>query len=384
MESQPEIATIERCGARICAGNSPIVDHYGFWELNTKGIENSAHVTLLGLSLGNDFYDVSVVDSKLHARDQYGNELTDLVGAVIWIRAQATGEEYGITISEVGTFDEVVPTYSVTYPPAPPVRPGSPFGLFNRLGLFNLVGIPALRMPIITTQYQTLQTYVLDWSKVGTNPLGGPVPAGGAPASGEMPVFDPSQSHTNICPPPIRIPTAGDGEFDPTSRMDMFHTVLFEGDRFDPDLRTVKPAADDDWFNIGCGTHALAKLRLTRNTIHTAPGWRNVQAAFKMLAADYCGTGSVYTVDGEPLVWKDRGAMQLYRQPRELEARWDENGATCLNSPRLANTTSPYAFPVFPWKELKLDCLSHPLPPCAQPDANQWEGNELVVSGNYD
>jgi len=142
--------------------------------------------------------------------------------------------------------------------------------------------------------------------------------------------------------------------------------------------------AENDWFNIGCEGHTLSKLRLTRNTIHTAPSWKNVQAAFKMLSGDYCGTGRAFTVDGQPLVWQDRGGMRFYQTPLELEARWDENGATCLDSPRLQRSNTPLASDGFSWAEVQRECarVGHDLPRCKQQDP-AWDRQELVVSASY-
>lgn len=374
VDPQPELDTVERCAKYFCGGNSPVVGHYGFWELNIHGDPNDQGVELLGLSKGRTFYDVAVVDSRLRARDATGNELTGtaLQDAILWIRQGS--DQYGIAITEVGEFAEVVPTYVPAFTFTFPFTFTLPFKFNKRVG-----------SPYLIKQYKALETYVLDWSAVIANPLAGPIGAGGFPATGEMPVLDTNNPPVNVCPPPDRtFSNGGEVEFDPTARMSVYHSLLFEGDRFSLDGRTVKPAANDDWFNIGCGAHTLAKLRLTRNTMHTTASWQNVQAAFKMLSGDYCGTGTPFTVDGEPLVWRDRGAMQFFQTPMDLEARWDENGATCLNSPRLARSTHPLAQKVFDPALLQAECANHPLPPCQELNPQLWEGNELVVSGNYD
>jgi len=339
-EPQAELETIERCGKNLCGGNSPTIDHYGFWELNIHGVPNAQGFELLGLSQGNQFLDLAVENSTLIGRDAQGGELrgSGLIGATIWI--QRGTRQYGIEISHVGTFDEVV-------------------GPFPR----------------------PIETYVLNWSEVLGNQLPNRIYAGGNVV--EMPVL--GGTRTNVCPSPIR-KSGGDVEWDPTSGLEAYQTLLFEGDRFDLKGRVVNPIPEDDWFNIGCGSHTLAKLRLTRNTIHTAPAWQNVQAALKMLSADYCGTGRSFTVDGEPLVWRDRAGMDFWLPPRELEARWDENGATCIFAPRLERSRNPLAQVYFSWPDLQNECgfAGHPLPQCQQLDPLQWEGNELIISGNYD
>lgn len=389
-ETPVEIGTVERCSLRICGGNSPTIDHYGFWELNVDGVANAQGFELLGLSQVDAsgraaFYDVAVVDSQLRARDARGGELvgSQLVGATIWL--QRGSDQYGVVISNVGTFEEVVDP-----PAAPPVGnrpifypPRLNWPIFGGLGLKpSKLTRPALSPPPAGQPRKKLETYVLDWSAVVANPLPNRMPAG---ATGiEIPEVD--GKFTHVCPPPTTGGGGGQIEWDPTSALDVYQTLLFEGDRFDLETRTVESAPDDKWFNIGCGTHTLAKMRLTRNTIHTAPGWQNVQAALKMFSADYCGTGSAYTVDGEPLVWRDRGSMHFWQNPRELEARWDENGAICLDSPRLLRSTSPLAPHVFDWAEITKECadVKHSLPPCTESDPTLWQGSELVVSGNYD
>lgn len=61
------------------------------------------------------------------------------------------------------------------------------------------------------------------------------------------------------------------------------------------------------------------------------------QTFLKMLVADYCGTGKVFTVAGQPLMWTDdRGTMPLTSGvPRTTEARWQPSGADCVNEPRV-------------------------------------------------
>jgi hypothetical protein len=154
--------------------------------------------------------------------------------------------------------------------------------------------------------------------------------------------------------------------------MRTWETVVFEGDRVDsPTKTTSKDAAvDDTWFNIGCAGHLLAKLLLTRNTYHSqAPGlpraWQQRQATLKMYAADYCGGGIPFTVAGQKLVWQG-DAMTYFSPPKEIEARWNENGAICLNVPRLVHPSSPFGAATFPDVRrsiLNLCVGSHPPPP---------------------
>lgn len=392
MEPSPEIETIERCGKNGCTGNSPIIDHYGFWELNVNGLastKGSNKVELLGLSQGTLFYDVVVQNSRLIAtyppNPNLNLEGPGLIGAILWVRINGQSS-YGITISATGTIQEVVER------PPPRKRWRFPFRWGWQLDDL-LAGLSLPQLPIFEEIAQptreTLTTYVLEWAPVTANPLQAPRAAGFF--DGKMPEL--SSKTGNVCKPPEysydyydkATGTVRDNVtwWDRTARMNVYHSLLFEGDRFDLDTRTVGAQAEDDWFNIACGYHALAKLRLTRNTIHTAPGgWKNVQTALKMLSADYCGNGKAFTADGTPLVWRDRALGDFAQQPKELEARWDQNGATCLNTPRLERNFPQWGVDR---AAIESDCQStgHLLPNCdPQVPVTQWESNELVISGH--
>jgi hypothetical protein len=55
----------------------------------------------------------------------------------------------------------------------------------------------------------------------------------------------------------------------------------------------------------------------------------------KLLAGDYCGNGHPFTVPGVPLEIRDsRNWYNDVSHLSLLEAKWTENGATCLNMPR--------------------------------------------------
>jgi hypothetical protein len=172
--------------------------------------------------------------------------------------------------------------------------------------------------------------------------------------------------------------------------MQTFETVVFEGDRIDGNAKTMSQTADDTWFNIGCAGHSLSKLRLTRNTVHAqAPGlaqaWQRRQATLKMLAADYCGAGIPLTVAGQRLVWQG-DLMTYFSSPRLLEARWTENGATCLYEPRMLFPTSSLGATTFPKirNSIGAACaqVRKPVPPkCTPLDPFNFAG-ALRVSAN--
>lgn len=350
----PNLATVDqglRCDdPDFCGTNSPLMSIYGTWEFETTGVRNNQGFAVLGLGKGPNFYGLKVENSRIIGKDAARNVAlagSSLVGARIYLEIR--GRQSAIEITGVGRIDEVV-------------RP-----------------------------HDGLETYVLDWGEVIGSPLPGPMAAGSVIENTNVPQLDILQS---VCPEPkwFTQPHAGSvPEWDETVAIGMspYHSLVFEGDRFDPRTRTVDPQPNDDWFNIGCGTSTLAKLRLTRNTLHTSPGWAHVQAALKMLSADYCGGGESFTFPGEPLVWRDRVEMTYYTLARnsDLEARWDENGAVCVFSPRLLRTNNRDASSKFPdlMSAIESECKSRgrALSKCGNTDPLTWD-RELVTSANYD
>jgi hypothetical protein len=162
--------------------------------------------------------------------------------------------------------------------------------------------------------------------------------------------------------------------------------VVFEGDRFDSHTRTVKPAADDHWFNISCAGATLAKLRLTHNTVHTLgklPSWEERQATLKMFSADYCGTGEAFTVPGQSLAWQG-GAMTGYYDGATIasfEARWGPDGAICLSDPRMnhPNTSLGRQLQKTFLENLPKSCS---LPACADVDPPDQFDGALRITAN--
>lgn len=131
--------------------------------------------------------------------------------------------------------------------------------------------------------------------------------------------------------------------------------VIFRGDLYTDsyEVRTADSnpplkieAAEEGVFNIACIGTAISKLHLLRHTEAARDGSHRTsraqrQALLRMLTADYCGIGYPFTRDGHPLdlafkktSW-DAGPAYDIRDAITLEAHWDENGATCLDTPRL-------------------------------------------------
>jgi hypothetical protein len=177
--------------------------------------------------------------------------------------------------------------------------------------------------------------------------------------------------------------------------MRVWETVVFEGDRVNADAKTMSDDAhiDNTWFNFGCAGHTLAKLLLTHNTYHSqsapgpAPGqaWERRQATMKMLAADYCGDGVPFTVAGQKLVWRG-DLVSFYTTTTELEARWYEKGALCLDVPRLVHPSSALGASTYPdvRSSILATCVAPgrlPPPKCRNHNPNQDDGG-YRVTGN--
>jgi hypothetical protein len=126
--------------------------------------------------------------------------------------------------------------------------------------------------------------------------------------------------------------------------------VVFAGDRYDDDAKTVTDVdPDGGWFNLACKGTAAWKMHRLRHTAAAAPprGAKTVeqrQAMLKMLTADYCGGGHTFTRTGVSLRYEDAAGWFRPSPPIDLtspedqsavEAIWGSDGARCLNDPRL-------------------------------------------------
>lgn len=302
-----ELADVEQalgCPEWMCHSNSPLVDNYGFHDLNIRGVPNST-----GFSLGTAVdangtpIRISVGGGQLRGRYANGTWIAGsaLAGSKIDIN-QRTGGAYQLLIQFVSE---------------------SPLWAQG--------------------QQQWVPTYLIKWSILGTN------------------------RWTNLCPKP-----------DKDLGMNAYYSVLFEGDRVDAKSKTIEPAADTDWFNIGCAGSTLAKMYLTGHTYASkAHGFATTveqrQTMLKMLSADYCGGGKPFTVAGVPLDWADENGWMRYASATStLEARWTDRGAACLNVPRVEASQHPAGLAEFPdlARAIEAECDSRgvTLSPCDQPD----------------
>src|SRR5690349_957103 len=88
---EPNVSVTEQglaCDPDFCMTNSPLMSHYGTWELNVKGQRNGQGITVLGFAKGADFYDLRVEDSRFVGYDEAGKpKLTgaDLIDATIYL-----------------------------------------------------------------------------------------------------------------------------------------------------------------------------------------------------------------------------------------------------------------------------------------------------------
>jgi hypothetical protein len=143
-------------------------------------------------------------------------------------------------------------------------------------------------------------------------------------------------------------------------------TIVFTpGETYDDATKTVVPG-QSDLVTIGCRGHAIAKMKFMGHDPNDNYGSavENRQATLKMLTADYCGDGVSHTEVGQPLDWMDElGLFSLSWTPTDddLEARWNEDGAACLNLPRNPN--------------VKRDGIGCTLPACTSVPADDLDGN---------
>jgi ADYC domain len=110
-----------------------------------------------------------------------------------------------------------------------------------------------------------------------------------------------------------------------------------------------------EWLNLACVDDALAK-----RTLHHQMSANDIEnrAVLRMWTADYCG-GLPFTMRGKGINWSKKPNL-------EIEAQWDDKGATCLTAPRLLRTDQGQ--PVVPTdmtKRLKQLC-----PPATAPTTN--------------
>lgn len=324
----------EQGGCTQAHCNSPELAHYGLWEANIHGIEDVDHVAIRSIN-GNAYLTKGTARYYLYVSNG------QLFG---WYMNKVTGLAKISGNALVGSVIELV-------------KDGNPYyniyiAAVHRTASF-VVGTPS-----------TIETYSLRWYEPTSTPS-----------------FGKSLCNEVLATSPYN------KEFE-LAGMYPDDTVLFEGDRFDPDRKTTSVSPDTDWFNFGCAGHSLAKLYVNRATYFTQPqpNWAMRQTMLKALAADYCGLGTPYTLAGEPLVWKggqqpNYPALPAGHAITSLDARWYEGGALCYDEPRIKVTTNPGVIRtplIDPVSAIAAECPW--LPTCANHDWTDMDGAKLVTA----
>lgn len=305
-----DIANVEQevgggCPPFMCGtdSNSPVIDMYGFHDLKnpaTGPAENAGGFTLVSFETFSGYKNTNIRVEGAELKVGYPGKTVPVVNGFLRLKHRS-GAQYLIYIKA---------SSDATY------------------WAKNAAG-------------NKTHTYFIKWL---TAPPGGGVPRAENP---EWP---------NVCSHPSK-----DNNGDAMG-MNGMHVVMFESDRIDANKIEVI-GQDPRWFNIGCAGHALAKLHLsghsqgavndtTASAIDTYAGTKSHHRTtyLKLVAGDYCGTGRPFTVAGMPLNWADvdtydtgvAGKWMKFANDNgaspnnlEIEARWSENGATCLNVPRV-------------------------------------------------
>ncbi len=314
------------CPELNCGFNSPVMAFNGFFELAKNGTQNDQGFAIIGFSKNNVSYTLDVSNGELSGTNPSMPRLDHggLVGSVIWVSLHGA-DIFAIRVTSVG------------------------------------------KMPFSAPPAGDTETYVLDYA--------------GTPTYGEVP----RRGWRNVCGgrwnPPDELQSGPAGDLVGMGNAETYgqyaiESVLFDQDRFNMEEKTLNEKPDSGWFNIGCAGHTLSKLYLTRNTIASQgagylPLWAERQATLKLLTADYCGQGYSFTVAGQRLDWRG-GSAEYFSPPIALEARWDEHGAICLDTPRMTKATTPEGMAEFRNIEesIALHCKKRP-EPCADSDMFQ-------------
>jgi hypothetical protein len=169
------------------------------------------------------------------------------------------------------------------------------------------------------------------------------------------------------------------------------HAVIFRGDQYDKDLKTVTELGfDTSWFNISCAGTAIAKLHLMRHTLASADAdhFAKVpqrQALLKMFVADYCNTGRPFTVRGIDLRfqwqqdWQEEHGFDESNQVPE--AVWTERGAVCLSHPRMLGVPDR-GYGTVTTSEIAAECdpIGLTLPPTCDGVYSDWKSQGYIIS----
>lgn len=121
------------------------------------------------------------------------------------------------------------------------------------------------------------------------------------------------------------------------------------GETYDLEDKTVNSGTGmSRWFTLACPGSAADKLRfLGYGPQSSSTSSDQRQATLKMMTAAYCpNSGTSYTENGTPLQWENAdGTAVTPDQDGDIEAVWTKDGALCLGTPRIANTTPACSLP---------------------------------------
>ena len=295
---EPQLAGVQQnfgggCDVFMCGTNSPQIAEFGFWDLNlptslaAPGLPNIRGLQVMKFVQGTGSYLPRVTRGRLFALPT-----TSIAPNNVMLSGTALKDGYFLLRNGIRQF---------------------------QLKISEVNQVASWAQPVGGSPQIMLETYKLDWTEF-KNGWG---------------------DFRSVC---INPPT--NRENPDTLGMTgtlAYHTLLFEGDRIDGDKK-LDTGVDMTWFNLGCAGSALAKLALTGHTEASRSAGTFVttlserQTMLKMLTADYCGTGTPFTVAGQPLNWRDDdGTMKFIQAPAQLarEARWTDQGPACLDKPRV-------------------------------------------------
>jgi hypothetical protein len=342
-----ESAIMPGCDDWECGGNSPVIDAAKFYKLWENGKPNPEGFRIAGITYANSdtAYSIDVVDAELLIRYKRTGAIIargyNVAGAEIRIQGP-NNTPYVLTVEAVSKHEFSARPY--TYFGSPPMT----------------------------------WTYRLSWldptAEVppGTHPVTYPVCGENPDGEGMPNLWAVLVDDENISKEKLRV---------------------YSVDTSDP--------AQAGSFLIGCAGHAIAKQHLTGHTKAASHYllWTTTinqrTANLKMITGDYCGNGKPFTVAGEKIKWQDEWGYyntvndsSVIPMQRVLEARWDENGATCLNTPRVNYKPNDTALALYPpptgvTNDMAAWCTgSFPVPPPCSGTYNDMQGAH-VISVNW-
>ncbi len=298
-----------KCPDFGCGENSPLLGPFNIRELDKTGSPNAEGVSVAGFVKGGTTYHLDVVNGRLRAWKLtfVGGwvfntvlEHQQLVGGSLRLTYPENGDLHAGTVDvRVETVDEM--SLKFWQGPADPV-----------------------------------ETYELTYSLPELT-FGSPTPVCKNPlairpglASTTKPALD---GEKHVWP-------------------DRFSAIFFTGDLYKTDYTVRIPTGPDavNVFNIACAGSAPAKLHLNRHTSASAvPGFTTTQpqrqAMFKMYGGDFCGDGLHFTVQGTPIHWaSSTGLSSPAGNETTVESLWDDQGAVCMSTHRLQDSTSYAGF----------------------------------------